>query len=176
MVRSASSALMGLLLVQAGCRSEPPVSSEVAVAVDAGPALPPELQISVAVQSPELGTILVAFDEARPKVPQVQELRLRTNLPLQNYRIRVFDEQDRALASDDTAQENPDGLDYRLELLEPLQTGNRYALVVDPLTGAQLLDAHGRPHPEIRLEFEVEGERVRPPPAPKKPAPKKRRR
>ncbi len=160
----------------AGCPRQPATPTADAGAVSAeppAPVIPEDLRLTVTVESPELGTILVAFDEEeRPEVPPAQEVRVRTNLPLSNYRIRLMDEKDRAVVSDDTVEPAPDGLLYRISLSEPLMTGYRYALVIDAQTGPEVTDAHGRAHPDVRLEFQVAGEKAPPP----KPAPKRRRR
>jgi hypothetical protein len=159
-----------------GCpKRSPPEPLDAGVAAQPqGPVIPDELRVSLSAESPEHGTILVAFDEVeRPEIPQVQALQVRTNLPLANYRIRLMDEVDRAMVSDDTAKEGPDGVQYEIALSEPLKTGHRYTLVVDSQTGPEIVDGHGRTHPDIRLEFQVAGEREKPPP-PVKPKPKRR--
>jgi hypothetical protein len=86
--------------------------------------------------------------------------------------VRLFDEVDRAMVSDDTASDGPKGLDYRINFHEPLKTGHRYALVIDGATGAAFQDSSGQSHSDIRLEFQISGEKEKPPP---KPAKKKRR-
>ena len=104
----------------------------------------------------------------RTLIPQVQSLQLVGNLPLENPRVRVFDEADRAMVSEDTAELLDGGFRYRIQFPEPLKTGYRYALVVDAETGAQLRDAWGREHPDFRRDFQVEGEKQKPPPPERK--------
>lgn len=160
----AASAL-ALLVAGSGCRKEPAPAPDAGPPEVAAPQIPDALRLTVIVESPELGSVLVAFDEEdRPDVPQAQSLRVRTNLLLTNYRIRLLDEADRVVPSDDLVRTEPDGLLYEIGLVEPLKTGFAYALVIDPQTGAEVRDAHGRSHPEQRLEFRVAGEREKPQP------------
>ncbi len=160
-----------LLFVAPGCRKDSSApDAGAATAEPAAPQVPDTLQLTLTIDSPELGAVLVAFDEdATPEVPPAQALRVRTNMVLTNYRVRLLDEADRVVPSDDQVRAEPDGLLYEIALLEPLKTGFAYALVVDPQTGPELRDALGRSHPEQRLEFKVAGEREKPlPPEPKK--------
>lgn len=108
----------------------------------------------------------------RPEIPPAQALVVESNLALQNYRVRVFDEADRAMVSDDVAESADAGIRYRIEFPEPLKTGHRYSVIVDAQTGPELLDAFGRSHQDVRLEFRIAGEKAKPEP----PQPPKRRR
>jgi hypothetical protein len=93
---------------------------------------------------------------------------VRSNLALRNYRIRLFDEVDRAMVSDDAAEESADGLLYRISLPAPLKTGNKYTLVIDAQTGTSMTDAQGRELEDVRVPFQVAGEEEKPPPPPRK--------
>jgi hypothetical protein len=106
-----------------------------------------------------------------PVVVPSTHLALESNRRLHNARIRVLDESDRALPSDDVPEETTDGLRYRIDLLAPLEAGHRYEVLVDAQSGATLDDGTGREIPEQRLEFRTSGERQRPKP----PATPKRR-
>jgi hypothetical protein len=106
-----------------------------------------------------------------PVVLPSTHLSLESNRRLHNARIRVLDESDRALPSDDVWEDTADGLRYRIDLLAPLEAGHRYEVLVDAQSGATLDDGTGREIPEQRLEFRTSGERQRPKP----PATPKRR-
>lgn len=157
----------------------PDAATAAAEPVDAGIPAPTELSLSVTGTIPDGGVVeLPLKPEARPEVAQVQQLQILSNLPLRDYRIRLFDEADRAMVSDDTAENDPDGgvSLYRISLPEPLKTGYGYALVLDAQTGAQLTDVYGRNHPDLRLEFKIAGEREKPTPPVRHTKSKRRRR
>ena len=146
----------------ADAASAAPIASEAPTA----PA-PPDLHISVTAEAPDGGPMPIGFSgESQPEIPPVQALVLESNLRLQNYRVRVFDEADRAMVSDDQAEDADGGVRYRIQFAEPLATGHRYAMVVDAQTGPELLDSLGRSHDDVRLEFRIAGEKEKPRPAP----------
>jgi len=91
---------------------------------------------------------------------------VESNRALRNVRIRVLDESDRALESDDVPEESPSALRYHIGLLRPLEPGHRYAVLVDAQSGATFEDGTGKEVPEQRLEFRTSGERERPKPPP----------
>jgi hypothetical protein len=99
-----------------------------------------------------------------PVVFPSRSLVVESNRRLHNARIRVLDESDRALPSDDLPEETPEGLRYRIDLLAPLEPGHRYDLLVDAQSGATLDNGTGRELPEQRLAFRTSGERERPKP------------
>jgi len=101
-----------------------------------------------------------------PQVTPGQSLTVESNRRLHNARIRVMDEADRALSSDDVLEELHAGLRYHIALLAPLEAGHTYAVRIDPQSGATLDDGTGRELPEQRLEFRTTGERQRPKPPP----------
>jgi hypothetical protein len=143
-------------------------AAPIASAPSSAPALP-ELQISITAEVPDAGLVPIPFSGGeQPEIPPVRTLVVETNLPLQNYRVRVFDEADRAMVSDDEAEHADGGLRYRIQFPELLPTGHRYAMVLDPQTGAQLLDSHGRSHDDVRLEFRIAGEKAKPRPPPQR--------
>ncbi len=146
--------------------------SEPDVGVDAGPG-----PASVTLQSmlPDAGQEsipLVGEEEGRPLIDPTSTLELRSTLALRNYRVRLFDEADRAMVSDDSAEESPHGLLYRISLPTPLKSGHKYTLVIDAQTGTSMTDSQGREVPDMRVPFQVSGEKEKPPP----PAKKKQRR
>ena len=166
--------LCAVVGLTAGCPTPAPVAPDAGVTVavlDAGPAVPLTLDLLVAL--PDGGTerhALLGLET--PVVSPVQRLVLESNRPLHNARIRVMDESDRALESDDVPEESTTLLRYRIDLLRPLEAGHRYAVLVDAQSGATFDDGSGKEVPEQRLEFRTSGERERPKPAP----PKRKRR
>ncbi|WP_002640022.1 hypothetical protein [Myxococcus hansupus] len=102
-------------------------------------------------------------------------LELRTTRLLKNYRVRLFDEADRAMISDDAVEETDNGLVYRIQLPQPLKTGFKYTLVVDAQTGTGFTDALGRDVDEFRQTLQIAGEKEKPTPPAKQTGKKKRR-
>ncbi|HYV48069.1 MAG TPA: hypothetical protein VFA20_24585 [Myxococcaceae bacterium] len=156
-------------LLLAACPSKPPAAAPDASAPtpdagapapDAGGA-PPPLKMEVRYLASDAGMALIAFapEGGRPLIEPTSELELSTNIGLQNYRIRLFDEVDRAMASDDQMEEPGDRVRYRIQLPAPLKAGHRYALVVDAQTGSAIADSAGRLYPDQRLEFAIAGAR-----------------
>jgi hypothetical protein len=114
--------------------------------------------------------------EERPTIEPTSVLELRSSRLLRNYRIRLFDEADRAMISDDSVEESADGIAYRITLPNPLKTGHRYTLVTDAQTGASFTDDLGRELEDLRFEFQVAGEKEKDKPAPPPAKEKKKRR
>ena len=144
----------------------------------AAPANPPpstapaHLEVTISAEVQDAGTLPVPFAPGeRPEIPPAHALILETNLPLESYRVRVFDEVDRAMVSNDRAQDADGGIRYRVEFPEPLKSGHRYTVVLDAQTGPELLDSSGRAHDDVRLELRIAGEKVK-----EQPPPKRRRR
>jgi hypothetical protein len=166
--------LCAVVAVAAGCSRPVPVVPDAGATVavrDAGPTVP--LILDLLADLPDGGTerhALLGLET--PVVSPVRSLVLESNRPLRNARIRVMDESDRALESDDEPEESPTSLRYRIDLLRPLEPGHRYAVLVDAQSGATFDDGTGKEVPEQRLEFRTSGERERPKPAP----PKRKRR
>ncbi|HYO65595.1 MAG TPA: hypothetical protein VEU33_05890 [Archangium sp.] len=111
---------------------------------------------------------LVGEEEGRPVIDPTSTLELRGTLALRNYRVRLFDEAERAMVSDDSAEESPSGLLYRISLPTPLKTGHKYTLVIDAQTGTSMTDSQGREVPDMRIPFQVSGEKEKPQPPTKK--------
>ena len=125
--------------------------------------LPERLVLSLRHQLSDGGFTAADFDGGvRPQIESTRLIEATTNVPVHNYRIRVFDEADRAMVSDDVATEGGN-LDYQIHFAAPLPAGHRYVLLMDAQTGDSILDAQGRPQPEQRLEFEVAGPREQAP-------------
>jgi hypothetical protein len=165
----------------AGCPDKQPTASTdggVAEAPqDAGTAAPPPAAFIVRYQLNDGGmeAIPLAVDE-RPTIESTSVLELRSTLGLRNYRIRLFDEAERAMISDDSAEETSSGVTYRIALPNPLKSGHKYTVVLDAQTGSTMTDALGREVQELRFEFQVAGEKEKdtPPPPPKKNEKKKK--
>jgi hypothetical protein len=165
-------------LVVAGCPKPstpdpdagvPPTESELDAGLDAQPA---PASFTLQYERPDAGGLdtipLVDADEGRPLIEPTSTLELHSTLALRNYRVRLFDEVDRAMVSDDSAEESPQGLLYRISLPTPLKTGHKYTLVIDAQTGTSMTDAQGRELPDVRIPFQVAGEKEKPAPPPKK--------
>jgi hypothetical protein len=172
-----SFAVCAAALVVAGCPkpSTPETDAGLPPAeLDAGLAEQPPAPASFTLQYARsdaggMDTIpLVDADEARPLIEPTSTLELRSTVALRNYRVRLFDEVERAMASDDTAEESPQGLLYRISLPAPLKTGHKYTLVIDAQTGTSMTDSQGRELPDVRIPFQVSGEKEKPAPPPKK--------
>lgn len=169
--------VLALIVSALSCRKAPPVadagvSVDAAAEVDAGASKNLELQLEAKLL--DGGTVLLPGNaEAPVRLDPANGLVVTTNLPLRNYRIRLFDEADRAVPSDDRAEDLAQALRYELTLQEPLKSGYRYALVLDAQSGAQMVDLQGNTHPDVRLGLQINGEKQKP--APKKQPAKKRK-
>ena|SRR5215472_12404328 len=167
-----------LFILAAGCPSQSPRSpSELAVAsADAGIPAPVRLTLSLREQLLDGGIEQVELQPSdRTLIQPTQRLELSTNIPLHNYRIRILDEVDRAVVSDDVAENAGQRLQYRIFFHQPLKPGHRYTLVLDAETGSSFADIQGAPQPDQRLEFQVTGEREKSVPASIKRSKKARR-
>ena len=151
----------------------PELSPPCARTPDAGA---PELTFRITGDVPDGGgTVeLPITPGTRTEVPQVQAIHVATNVGLHNYRIRLFDEADRAMVSDDTADDGAQGTRYDIVLAGPLKTGFKYSLVVEAETGPMFEDVTGRDHPDLRVDWIVAGEKEKPPPPPKRPSRRRR--
>lgn len=161
---------LGLTLLVACKPAGPKVVDAGLSLVDAGPPALPELTLRVTGELLDGGSVDVDFEAGggTAEVEPVAGLRVSANLPLSNYRIRLMDEADKVVESDDRAEVMAEKLDYRIGLLAPLRPGRRYALVLDAQTGPVMVDTSGRELGELRLELQVAGERE--PDRPLKPA------
>jgi hypothetical protein len=160
----------------AGCPkpSVPPTDAGITAAepeMDAGIADPGLASFTLQYTLPDAGLEaipLVGEEEGRPLIDPTSMLELRSSLGLRNHRVRLFDEAERAMVSDDTAEESANGLLYRLSLPTPLKAGHKYTLVIDAQTGTSMTDSQGRELPDVRIPFQVSGEKEKPAPPPKK--------
>jgi hypothetical protein len=142
---------------------------------DAASAVPAPVSFTLRYTLPDAGSEsipVVGEEEGRPIVESTSTLELRSSRVLRNYRVRLFDESDRALVSDDIAEESAEGLLYRISLPMPLKMGHGYVLVIDAQTGTSMTDAQGHEMADIRMPFQVAGEKEKPPPPAKKRRPR----
>jgi hypothetical protein len=168
-------------LLLTGCpekQSAPSADSGIVEAPqDAGPAMPPPAAFTIRYQLNDGGMepLPLAVEEM-PTIEATSVIELHSSIGLRNYRIRLFDELERAMVSDDSAEETPNGVLYRISLPAPLKSGHKYTLVLDAQTGTAFSDTLGREVAELRFQFQVAGEKEKDtPPPPKKNEKKKRR-
>ena len=168
-----SRAVLGAVLLVAslagGCHRRPSAvdSGTDAGLPDAGPPPPPELALTLDTHFEDGGSEHVELFAGRAQeLSPAQHLTVTSNRRLGNVRVRLFDESDKALESNDTSADDPDGgLRYEVSLLGPLKSGHRYGLVLDAQEGVSIVDEAGRPLPEQRFELQTLGERVKDAPA-----------
>jgi hypothetical protein len=110
----------------------------------------------------------------QPVMDPTSALELTTNRIVRNYRLRVLDEADRVMASDDVPEELPQGIRYTLRFLTGLRPGSSYAIVLDAQSGATMTDDAGAPLPPLRVGLEISGEKEKAPPPPVERSKKKR--
>jgi hypothetical protein len=166
-------------LVLAGCpKKDQPTSPDgglvEAPAPDAG--AQPLVTFDLQYQASDAGMApLTLAPGEKPVIEPASAIELRAKPGLRNYRVRLFDEAERAMVTDDVADDSPEQLVYRINLPTPLKSGHEYTLVVDAQTGTSMTDAQGRDVEDLRAEFRIAGEKEKPPP-PVKQTDKKRRR
>ncbi|PTL85875.1 hypothetical protein [Vitiosangium sp. GDMCC 1.1324] len=178
-----SFAICAASLVVAGCPKPSAPTNDAGVTaetepdtgvVDAGPG-PASFTLQYALADAGMESIpLAGEEEGRPLIDPTSTLELRSTLGLRNYRVRLFDEAERAMVSDDSADDSPNGLLYRVSLPTPLKTGHKYTLVIDAQTGTSMTDSQGREVPDVRIPFQVSGEKEKP--SPPQPAKKQKKR
>ena len=165
--RTMSLKLFSVVLLAWGC-SRPSVSAPVdagASRTQAGSAtVAPTLELTLSAEPVDAKPWSVRLVPGeRVTIEQAGSLTLHTNLPLRNYRVRIFDDADRVLESDDQEiRSSPGGMDYLMALASPMLAGHRYALVLDPQTPGSMLDSTGRTFDELRFELQMAGERAKP--------------
>lgn len=139
--------------------------------------LPPPVEFTLRYTLPDAGVEAIPVGGSeKPSIDPTQRLELGTTMGLRNFRIRLFDEADRAMISQDSVEEDPAGLRYQIALPQPLKLGHRYALVLDAQTGASVLDTEGRMVPDQRFEFAIAGVKEKAaPPVAKSKRPRRRR-
>lgn len=141
---------------------------------DSGAPAPVELSIQIQYEAPDAGLVQVDLSRSPAEIEPTQRLEVATNIGLENYRVRLFDEVDRAMVSDDEAEDRVERLVYRIHLPAPLKPGHKYTLTLDAQTGASMVDTHGRLQEDRRIALQVSGEDEPDPPPPPPPKHKKR--
>lgn len=178
----------GLFVFGAACRSgsrsddaaDPAVATEVdasdgAVALDAGapPEVDPGPEMLPATVRAVTADATVELLPGEPNVDVSPESRFEVEMPrLADVRVRLFDEGDRLVPSNDKLELAGQTARYVLVPAEPLITGTRYALIIDGLRGELASDSNGKEFAELRIELKTPGEK----PQPQKPAKKPSRR
>lgn len=162
-------------LVLTGCPDKPAATADAGtVAAVQAPTTPPPARFSLSYQAPDAGLVEISLaPDDKPLIEATSALELRSSIGLRNYRVRLFDEAERAMVSDDDVEESDAGVVYRINLPQPLKTGFEYTLVVDAQTGSGFTDTLGRDVEELRTTFQVAGEKEKPAPPP--PPAKKRK-
>jgi hypothetical protein len=140
-----------------------PDAGHVVEIVDAGPPRPAELQLIVTATSADGG-----FEVVNGEVDPVKHLGIWVPVVLSDYRLRVFDDSDRIVPSDDAAHETDGGIDYQVTFVEPLKSGRSYRLTVEAQLGPQLEGFR-----DVEVQFRVRGQVER---EPKKTSGKKKKR
>jgi hypothetical protein len=169
---------LALVLLLTGCPARttsdagsPQADASVADAGEAA-APPTEIVINLVADFPDGGSATVDFGQTvRPIIDPPKALHLTTNIPLRDYRIRVFDSADKVVPSDDSPTDYGNHLEYGIVFVEPLDPGSKYSLLIDAQSGAGVTDPSGRSHPDLRREFATSGEK----PKGDKPKPKKKK-
>jgi hypothetical protein len=141
-----------LCLVLAGCPAPAVLDAGAPVAalvVDAGP-LP-------TVDAGPPGPLVL--DVAVPgELDPVQQLDIRIPAVIADYRLRVFDDGDRVVPSNDTAKEADGGIDYAISFTEPLKAGHKYRLTIEAQRGDE-----APAFQEVERVFRIRGEIEKPP-------------
>ncbi len=88
------------------------------------------------------------------------DLKLSLELPpLKDFRVRLFDDSDKAVPSGDRSEATSESVRYLLTPAEPLTPGSRYALLVDGLSEDLPKDSAGRSYQLVRIELKTAGEK-----------------
>lgn len=132
--------------------------------VDAGPPGPKDLPLTLTAVRVDGGLEVVTTEADSTK-----HLSAFIAAPLTDYRLRVFDEADKVVPSDDVAHEADGGIDYQISFVDPLKPGKTYRLMVEAQLGSQL-DGFK----DAEVSFKVRGQ-SQPEPKSAKPGKKKRR-
>lgn len=130
--------------------------------MDAGPPQPADLQLIITATSADGGFELVAR-----AVDPVKQLNVFIPVVLTDYRLRVFDEADKVVQSDDLAKETDGGIDYQVTFVEPLKSGRNYRLTIESQLG-QTLDGYKDAEVLMKVRGEIERESSKKPPKKKK--------
>lgn len=145
--------LVSAALVCLGACQKPSGMAPAPAAQDAGS--PAAFALAIFTSRPDGGDEPVQHRGEEFWVESVARLRLEVRPGLKNYRVRVFDRAQRALASDDEAFESQDALSYEMNFLQALEASEKYTLQIDAFTGESVLDFSGRPLPDFHRILQV---------------------
>lgn len=125
--------------------------------VDAGPPQPADLELVIT------GTLVDGgLEVIEHELDAVQRLNVWIPVALADYRLRVFDETDRVVPSDDLARDVDGGIDYQVTFVEPLKSGRNYRLTVEAQLGTQL-EGYKDAEVVMKVRGEIERESKKPP-------------
>jgi hypothetical protein len=150
------------LLFLVACPRQAPVADGGGNSKPAAPAALPPLELRLT-GAPEQSWEVPLRTGELPTVAPSRTLQVRSNLPLRNYRLRILDESDRVLESDDReVSSGAKGLLYAIALEAPLQPGHRYTVLLDAQGPGPIEDSSGRSWAESRFTLQTAGTRERP--------------
>src|SRR5688500_8645263 len=108
--------LICLLASLTACPARPPPAAE---APDAGPPPLPDRSFAIRISLLDGGIAELPLEPgSRPTVDPGSALTVEMTPPLRNFRVRLFDEADRVVASDDRLEEGDVRTTYQVQLLE----------------------------------------------------------
>jgi hypothetical protein len=125
-----------------------------------GSVAPRQLDVLLIALDPDGGRVWPSIDGGVVELDPTRALELRFAPKLKDVRIRLFDWNELVVESDDVVlPADGDVFVYRLELLEPLEPGRSYLLLIDAELGQALVDGSGAPWDDVRLPLRITGER-----------------
>jgi hypothetical protein len=144
-------------------------------AADAGDAGPPRFSFALSARS-DAGVETITVVNEAAELDSASSLKLEIPVKLKDFRVRLFDDHEQVVPSDDVADVDDAGVRYQADLLQPLRSGRAYTLMIDAEVGPELRDDLGRAWDDVRLSLKVRGEIQPEPGAAKKPGkPSKKR-
>jgi hypothetical protein len=157
--------VLGGLALATTCAKAPVTNKEDAAttSIDAGVAVSAETIVDAGLL--RFAVVLSVRGDAGPEsiadsgeLEPTAALSVWVPLRLKDFRVRLFDDHDQLVPSDDTVTDADAGIDYQLELLQPLRAGRRYSLLVDAEVGSVIIDEQGRAWDDVRVDLKVRGE------------------
>lgn len=119
------------------------------------------ISFSVRTDAGELVSLPLTDVDAGLELDSTRGLQVDFAVQLPDFRVRIFDDHDAVVESDDSLALVEDaGASYRLELKQALKPGHRYLLMVDPEVGSVLVDDHGHSWDEFKTWLRVRGSQV----------------
>lgn len=166
--------ILAAVLLGAGCPkpSEGPVDAAVepdagtavdAGVVDAGPPVPTDLAFALDFLGVDGGVTTVLSSAVDAQIDPSRSVFIQFPVPLKDYRIRMFDDAEQVLPSDEEARAEDGGMSYRIVLVEPLKPGRSYTFSMDAELGHEITDMSGHGYADIRLGLRITGTPEAPP-------------